>query len=505
MKRGHTAKDDRTLRQTLVRQEVALAPLSRGKGDLRAAACYPHRYAVGMASLGFQIVWGMLANHDAFTTERYFASLEDRPPQALVPNPVSLETGTPLKNADLIAFAAYYEIDYFRIAGMLAGAGITPWAAERGEFDPLVIIGGPAVTSNPEPLAPFADAIVLGDAEETFPRLLDTVAATAGERRDKTLELLAAIPGVYVPAFFRVVLGPKGQLGAVVPVKGAAETPKGQIIADLTPYRGGSWLATPKAEFGKTLLLEPIRGCGRQCGFCVTRVISSPPRRRAMTTLWPLVDEAAGKVKKVSLVGAALADYPDIVALAEGIVDRGLGLAVSSLAVGAPATPALARLVGASGQKTVTLAPEAATPEARARLGKAFREGALEEAIEAAAAASVSNIKLYYIIGTPGETAEEVIAIGTQIASLHKVFKKIKFEVRVNPLVPKPGTAFAHASFIDRRGYQMKISAIKKEAAKAAVRFGSWREAWWQTAIGRGDRAMARRLAAGPSRPDDCR
>jgi radical SAM superfamily enzyme YgiQ (UPF0313 family) len=325
-----------------------------------------------MASLGYQLVWGAFAGHPAFRAERFFASYKGKPPKGIVANARGLEYGTPLAKVDVVAFSVYYEPDYLRVYGMLAGGGVRPWAAERGEYDPFVVLGGPAVTANPEPLAPFADAVVLGDAEESLPAVLDAFSEYWGAPRKEMLRRLAAISGVYVPALYRVLYGAPGSRPATVPEEGVPAKVEASRLKDLTPYRGGSWLATPYGEFGRLLLLEPIRGCGRACSFCQTRVISSPPRHRRLPSLWPVLDEASAKVNKVGLVGAALADYADVVALARVIVERGMLLSVSSLALAAPNTPAILKALGASGQRSVALAPEAATAEMRARLGSAW-------------------------------------------------------------------------------------------------------------------------------------
>ncbi len=471
------------------------APEPGGDGDLKAAACYPNSYRVGMASLGYQLVWGAFAGHPAFRAERFFANYKGKPPKGFVDDPRGLEYGTPLAEVDVVAFSVYYEPDYVRVYGMLAGGGVRPWAAERGEYDPFVILGGPAVTANPEPLAPFADAVVLGDAEESLPAVLDVFSECWGAPRKETLRRLAAIPGVYVPTLYRVLYGAPGSRPAVVPEEGAPAEVKASHLMDLTPYRGGSWLATPYGEFGRLLLLEPIRGCGRACSFCQTGVVSSPPRTRALSSLWPAVDEAEANVGKVGLVGAALADYGYVVALAEGIVERGMLLSVSSLALAAPNTPAVLRALGASGQRSVALAPEAATAEMRARLGKPLAPGRLAECLGVAAEAGLNKIKLYYIVGGPGEAEGDVAAVGDELAGLKRRFKNLTFEARVNPLVPKPGTAFASAPLITRPEYRVRLRTIKARARGVDVIGGSWREAKVQADLGRGDRPVARWIA----------
>jgi radical SAM superfamily enzyme YgiQ (UPF0313 family) len=383
---------------------------------------------------------------------------------------------------------------------MLAGGGVRPWAAERGEYDPYVVLGGPAVTANPEPLAPFADAVVLGDAEESLPAVLDTFSEYWGAPRKEMLRRLAAIPGVYVPTMYRVLYGAPGSRPAVVPEEGAPAKVEPSRLEDLTRYRGGSWLATPYGEFGRLLLLEPIRGCGRACSFCQTAVISSPPRQRRLPSLWPVLDEASGKVNKVGLVGAALADYGDVVALARGIVERGMLLSVSSLALAAANTPAILKALGASGQRSVALAPEAATAEMRARLGKPLAPGRLKECLGAAAEAGLNKIKLYYIVGAPGEAEADVAAVGEELAGLKRRFKSLTVEARVNPLVPKPGTAFAGAPLITRPEYRERLRSIKARARGVNVIGGSWREAKLQADLGRGDRAVARWVARAAER-----
>jgi radical SAM superfamily enzyme YgiQ (UPF0313 family) len=493
---AYAKESDAERRRDVLAEEVALAtPAPGGDGELAAAACYPNSYRVGMASLGYQLAWGAFAAHPAFRAERYFACYAGKRPKGVVKDVIGLEYGTPLSQADVVAFSVYYEPDYLRVYGMLAGGGVRPWAVERGEFDPFVILGGPAVTANPEPLAPFADAVVLGDAEESLPAVLDVVAANVGVPRRDVLVLMAQVPGVYVPALYRVLYGAPGSPAQVVAEEGAPAKVEASRVDDLTPYRGGSWLATPYGEFGKLLLLEPIRGCGRACSFCQTAAVSSPPRRRELSSLWPLVDEARGKVGKVGLVGAALADYGDVVALAQGVVERGMLLSVSSLALAASRTPAVLKALGASGQRGAALAPEAATEEGRARLGKPVPPGRLEECLEVAAAASLSKVKLYYIVGAPGEGAADAAAVGDELARLNRRFKTLTLEARVNPLVPKPRTPLADASLVSRREFRERVRAIRARARGVRVVAGSWREAELQWNLGRANRPISRWIA----------
>ncbi len=493
---ANVKKSETERRRDVLAAEVTLAaPAPGGDGELTAAACYPNSYRVGMASLGYQLAWGAFAAHPAFRAERYFACYAGKPPKGVVRDAVGLERGTPLSQADVVAFSVYYEPDYLRVYGMLAGGGVRPWAVERGEFDPFVILGGPAVTANPEPLAPFADAVVLGDSEESLPAVLDVIAANVGAPRRDALVFMAQVPGVYVPALYRVVYGAPGSPAGVMPEEGAPAKVEASRAGDLTPYRGGSWLATPHGEFGKLLLLEPIRGCARACSFCQTGAVSSPPRERALSSLWPVVDEARGKVNKVGLVGAALADYGDVVELARGVVERGMLLSVSSLALAAPRTAEVLALLGASGQRGVALAPEAATAEMRAALGKPLPPGRLEECLEAAAAAGLSKIKLYYIVGSPDEREADVAAIGDELARLKRLYKTLAFEARVNPLVPKPRTPLADAPLLSRREFRERVRAIRARARGVPVVAGSWREAEVQRDLGRASRDISRWIA----------
>jgi len=483
-------------RSDLLAAEVFLSPSPpSAAGELRAALCYPNSYRVGMASLGFQLVWGAAAAHPAFVVERYFAAYGGRAPHGLVANPRGMESGTPLAEADVIAFSAYYEPDYLRLYGMLHGGGVRPWAAERGEYDPFVVVGGPAATANAEPLAPFADAVVLGDAEEAWPALLEAVAAHAGAPRHVVLRELAGIAGVYVPSLYKALYGGPGSPRAIVPEAEAPPYPEANCLADLSPYRGGSWIATPRAEFGHLLLLEPIRGCGRGCAFCQTTAISSPPRERSIESLAPLAEAAVGAVKKVGLLGAAVADYAAIRPLARDLLERGMLLSVSSLALAARGTGELLRALGASGQRGVALAPEAATEEGRARLGKPLPPGRLEAALEEAAAAGLSKIKLYYIVGVPGEAEAEVAAIGEELARLNGRFRRLSLEARVNPLVPKPRTPLAEAAFVSRADFRRRLGVIKAKARGVKVVGGSWREAKLQADLGKGHRTAARWIA----------
>lgn len=477
-------------RQRLAR-ETGTPSIDRA-APVRFALAFPNIYGVGMASLGFQLIYRMLNDLPKSSCERVFLPDPEDAAEHLRSGAelFTLESLSPLAQFDVVAFSVSFEMDYLNVLRMLRLANLPVERAERDESRPLVIAGGPCATFNPEPLADFVDAFVIGDAEDVIPRLVDALEANQGGSREGVLAALAGIPGVYVPSLYRPHYSEEGELLRVEAVPPAPEKVSRAVAADLACHPSASIVSTPEAEFGEIELLEVARGCGRKCRFCAAGHIARPPRPRA-------AGEVTGAAR-LGLVGAAVFDRPDAEEMCRRIVDAGGEFTVSSVRL-ETVTPAIARLMAQGGQKTLTIAPEAGSERLRHVINKAASEAAIFSAAAAARDAGIARMKLYFMIGLPTEADEDVAAIVDLVRRLAREFPSIGFQLSVSTFVPKPWTPFQWHP-MEREGVlKRRYAALKKgvSAIRGAKLGGeSPRLAAIQGYLARGDRRIGQVLVA---------
>lgn len=398
----------------------------------------------------------------------------------------SLESGTPLGGFDVVLITSSFEPDWLNIPRMLKAGGVPPLRGERGEKAPLVIAGGPAVTMNPEPLAALVDAFVIGEIEPIGEQFV-TMLAEAGSKA-AALEGLAGLEGVYAPGAADHAPGPGGYRRRVR-----------RLWADvLDEAPTESVILTPHTEFGDRFLVEVGRGCGRSCRFCLARRIYRPLRARRPETLLAQVDRALAHTDRVGLVGAAVSDYPWTDELFNGLRARGAKVSVSSARVES-VTEAMLEALAASGQETLTLAPEAGTEGLRGHIGKALEEERLIDCINLGLRAGISRYKLYFMVGLPGETRRDVEAIAGLVMKVRRAAPGAMLSVGLNPFVPKPHTPFEREGMCPRaeltRRLNAAMGALRREGVRE-VSVGSARWAEAQAVLGRGGRELGRALVA---------
>jgi radical SAM superfamily enzyme YgiQ (UPF0313 family) len=455
-------------RATAIRDEVYLTGRPGGSGRLRVALLFPAEYHVGMANLAVHALYRLFNNQPEVICERVFYP---QLPGSSSTTLRSLESGAPLGGFDAVAISSSYELDWLRIPAALRQGGAPPLARDRSAQAPLVIIGGPAVTANPEPLAELSDAMFIGEVEGAVPAIAD---ALMSPDRDEARAGLAGIPGMYVPT-----LAPGGP---------AARAP----APDLDRHQTHSQILTPHSAFPNTFLLETGRGCPRSCTFCLARSIYAPFRTRDFDGLLRAAELGLEFTDRVGLVGAAVGDYRRIAELVAAITERGGRVSLSSLRIERVTDELLAPLV-AGGRRSITLAPEAADEQVAATLGKRIGRQALLDAVACADRAGIGAVKLYYIVGVPGETDEQALRIADEIVELERAFPRLRFTVSVGPLIPKPHTELADAqapapSVVKAR--LRKLGAALRRDTHARVQLGSARWGAVQTVLSRGGREL---------------
>lgn len=431
--------------------ETGAIPPHRG-GDLSVCLIYPNRYATAMSSLGFQTVYRLLNVQPGVVCERAF--LPDRDELALYDKSgetlVSLESERPVNQFDVVAFSISFEPDFINIPRILRLARIPELARERDDSHPLVIAGGAALFINPEPAAAFFDLIAIGEGEALVPALTTLLINQIGAQRPELLQQAATHPGIYVPS-----LPPQQPIERVC------------APADAPPAH--SAILTEETEFGSMYLIETSRGCPRGCRFCAAGFVWQPFRQQPLDRLKTACLEGLTQRTTIGLVGAAVSDHRDIEPLCRFIVEQGGAASLSSLRLDR-LTPGLLELLVKSGHKTVSLAPEGGSQRMRDMVRKNLTAAQIIDAASMVAQAGILNLKLYCIIGLPGETdgdLQELIeltaAVQQAVVEQARVHKRLgEITLSVNPFIPKPFTPLQWAPMCPLTELKHKVTLLEK-------------------------------------------
>ena len=483
---------------------------SRAGEKLTVALAFPNRYFTAMSNLGFHAVYRLFNAQPETRCERVFLpDPEDLEEYARTNTPLfSLETQSPVRSFNVLAFSVSYENDYPNLLKILDLARIPLRREERGDKGPLVMAGGATVLMNPEPLADFVDLFFVGEAETAIGPLTALLQKwrKTGAGKEEVLKGLARLEGMYVPAFYEAAYGSDGLLKSFTPQGEFPARIKRAWLPNLDDSPTLSAVTTPHTELSGMLLAELCRGCPRGCRFCAGSYTYSPYRVRKGVVWKKAIEERGVPGEKIGLVGAAISDYPDLLSLARKILESGKVPSFSSLRVDS-LTADLAGIVAAGGQKTVTLAPEAGSERMRRVIRKGFTEEEILQAAEILHDRGIRSFRLYFMIGLPAEDPEDVKAIVELTKKIrHHLVKRgrgkkgvEKITLSLNSFVPKPGTPFQWHPFEEVRRLQEKIKAIRsglkqERGTEVAADVPKW--AYLQALLSRGDRRVGRLLLA---------
>ncbi len=449
-------------------------------GKLPIALVYPNTYHVGMSSLALQSLYRLFNAQPDIVCERCFCGYRRLEPDAV---PLSVETQRLLPEFAILATTFSFELDYLNFAVLLRNAGIPALSIERNESHPLLLAGGPAVSANPEPMAELCDALVIGEAEELLPRLLDALRCGISLSRVKLLEALAEIPGVYVPAMSDVTSGQQIQI-------------QRRWVRDLDPYPTYTSVFTQATEFGELFLTEIARGCRHGCRFCLAGCLYRPLRERSAEALLEQARFGQRFRSKIGLVSAAVSEHSQIEQLVSGLQQMGMQISVSSLRVD-PLPSVLLDALASGGTRTLTIAPEAGSERLRTAIRKGIQRQDILKAAEMASSYGFPELKLYFLVGLPGEDEEDVQAITELVGEISSVFRR-HIVASVAPFVPKAHTAFEREAMASKSCLHERLQYLRRRLNAMDVRLTAESVSWAhvQAALSRGDRRLGRVLAS---------
>lgn len=478
----------------------------------RTAVCliYPNHYYVGMSNLGFQTIYGLLNDHPEIVCERAFLPTGEELEAVRRGNTplLSIESQRPLSDFEILAFSISFENDFINLLAILNHARIPLKSSERALETPLIVAGGVATFLNPEPLADFVDVFLLGEAEEVLPefmeRYLEARQTSAG--REDFLQTLGTLEGVYVPRFYQPHYDRDGSIREVSVSPPFPQRVKRRFVKDINAFLTSSVILTPHTEFGDMTLLEVNRGCPRGCLFCSACFLSRPFRNRSLENLRRAAEEELHRGNRIGLTGAAVSDHPGLETLCDFIVTQGGKFSLASVRLDS-ITEKLGRSLRMGGLKTVALAPEAGSERLRTLIHKGINEQDIFRAIEILLKNDLINFRLYFLIGIPSETDEDVEAIVQLTRRIkHRMLQSAKntrrlgkITLSINGLVPKPATPFQWAPFADVNTLHQRLKAIKnglKREANVHVTHDVPKWAYVQSLLSRGDRRVGKILLA---------
>jgi radical SAM superfamily enzyme YgiQ (UPF0313 family) len=443
---------------------------------------FPNQYSVGITSLGYQLIWARLALRSDIEVSRLFTDIQESLP----------------RSPELFGFSFSWELDYVNILNLLESRQIPLESQQRGQQHPLVFGGGPVLTANPEPFADFFDLILLGDGEELLDNFIDAYQSVRNQPRATQLASLARVPGIYVPSLYEVVYqAPDGAIKSIephnssIPAQVYKQTYRGNVLS-------ASTVVTPKAAWENIFMVEVVRSCPEMCRFCLASYLTLPFRTASLeASLLPAIAQGLQVTDRIGLLGASVTQHPEFETLLDYLAQPKydhVRLSIASVRTNT-VTEKLAKILANRGTRSLTIAIESGSDILRKIINKKLENEEILQAAVQAKAGGLTGLKLYGMVGIPGEEVTDIEETIQLLTTLKKNVPGLRLTFGCSTFVPKSHTPFQWYGVNSRAEKQLKILQKRLRSQGIDFRPESYQWSVMQALISRGDRRLSRLLA----------
>ncbi len=463
------------------RERLLFEPASPEPGAASVIYAFPNDYTVGIASLGYQVVWATLAQRRDLRVSRLFCDRAEALP----------------REPELLGFSLSWELDYVNILSLLERLEVPIRADRRQDYHPLVFGGGPVLTANPEPFADFFDVVLLGDGEDLLDRFIEAWQPTRSASRAERLRALARVPGVYVPSLYAVAYAaPDGAIAAISPLEpdlpGSVQkqTYRGNVLATST-------VVTPESAWENIFMVETVRSCPEMCRFCLASYLTLPFRSASVEgALVPAIDRGLALTNRLGLLGASVTQHPEFDALLDRLSESkydGVRLSLSSVRTNT-VTEKLAATLAKRDARSITIAIESGSERLRRIVNKKLENEEIFQAAARAQAGGLKALKLYGMAGVPGETESDIEQTAEMLLALKKAAPQLRLTYGCSTFVPKSHTPFQWYGV--NPDAQKRLKFLQKQLRSRGIDFRPESYNWSviQAVLSRGDRRLSRLL-----------
>jgi len=438
---------------------------------------FPNTYNIGITSLGYQVIWATLAGREDVAVSRVFTDIQESLP----------------RHPELFGFSVSWELDYINILSLLERFDIPLHSDQRGEEHPLIFGGGPVLTANPEPFAAFFDVILLGDGENLLPNLIETAKEVRGRDRAAKLKTLAQVPGIYVPSFYEVAYeDPEGAIADIAPVD---STIPSQV--EKQTYRGNtlsaSTVVTENAAWENIFMVEVVRSCPEMCRFCLASYLTLPFRKASLEgSLIPAIEAGLSVTNRIGLLGASVTQHPEFDELLNHLARpeyEDVRLSVASVRTNT-VTEKFAKILSQRDTRSLTIAVESGSEKIRQIINKKLDNEEIVQAAVNAQAGGLKGLKLYGMVGVPGEEESDIDATVDMMLAVKKAAPRLKLTLGCSTFVPKAHTPFQWFG-VNKAG-KKRLNYLQKKLRSRGIDFRPESYNWSviQALISRGDRRL---------------